>query len=433
MTLKKRKELVPSTFELWGVPGHFCPSLAKAPRATTWIWNLHGDAHDFDIQHPWDYSKGKPGSKQLGLQDIMRRVFSAHFGHLSLIFLWIGGMHFHGARFSNYSAWMSDPTNILPSSHVVWPVVGQEVLNGPLGGGMAGVRVTSGWFNLWRSVGFVNETELYWMAVSSLVMSFLMAFAGWFHYHRFAPKLEWFQSVESMLGHHVGGLLGMGSVSWAGHQVHVSIPINYLLDTGVDPREIPLPHELIVDRGSLAESYPSFSKGLTPLFALDWAQYGDLLTFKGGLNPLTGGLWMTDVAHHHLAVGVVFVLFGTFAHGDPTEYAYRALHEGKAPRGESFSLKSRLDSLELPLLGKTHEGIFEILVGSLHAQLSLNLAMLGSVSIIVSHHMYAMPPLPLHSYRLCDSVVSLCAPYVDRRLLYSWRWSPCVAFHGSRL
>jgi photosystem I P700 chlorophyll a apoprotein A1 len=259
---------------------------------------------------------------------------------------------------------------------------------------MAGVRVTSGWFNLWRSVGFVNETELYWMAVSSLVMSFLMAFAGWFHYHRFAPKLEWFQSVESMLGHHVGGLLGMGSVSWAGHQVHVSIPINYLLDTGVDPREIPLPHELIVDRGSLAESYPSFSKGLTPLFALDWAQYGDLLTFKGGLNPLTGGLWMTDVAHHHLAVGVVFVLFGTFAHGDPTEYAYRALHEGKAPRGESFSLKSRLDSLELPLLGKTHEGIFEILVGSLHAQLSLNLAMLGSVSIIVSHHMYAMPPYP---------------------------------------
>jgi photosystem I P700 chlorophyll a apoprotein A1 len=384
--LGKEGGLVPTTFELWGTPGHFCPSLAKAPRATTWIWNLHGDAHDFDIQHPWDSAKGKLGKDQLELQDIMRRVFSAHFGHLSLIFLWIGGMHFHGARFSNYSAWLSDPTNILPSSHVVWPVVGQEILNAPLGGGMTGVRVTSGWFNLWRGVGFVNETELYWMAVSSLVMSFLMAFAGWFHYHRFAPRLEWFQSVESMLNHHVGGLLGMGSLSWSGHLVHVALPVNYLLDAGLDPRDVPLPHELLLGGELLSDIYPSFGKGLVPLFTLDWAQYGDILTFKGGLNEVTGSLWLTDIAHHHLAVGALLTLFGSFAHGSPWE-ARNSTTTGP-------SLKARLDSLEIPLIGGTHEGVFEILVGSLHAQLALNLAMLGSLSILVSHHMYAMPPYP---------------------------------------
>ena len=39
---------------------------------------------------------------------ISRKVFSAHFGQLSIIFLWLSGMYFHGARFSNYEAWLSD-------------------------------------------------------------------------------------------------------------------------------------------------------------------------------------------------------------------------------------------------------------------------------------------------------------------------------------
>ena len=55
-------------------------------------------------------------------------------------------------------------------------------------------------------------------------MSGIMLFAGWFHYHKAAPKLEWFQNAESMLNHHLSGLLGLGSLSWAGHQIHIAIP-----------------------------------------------------------------------------------------------------------------------------------------------------------------------------------------------------------------
>jgi len=58
-----------------------------------------------------------------------------------------------------------------------------------------------------------------------------MLFAGWFHYHKRAPKLEWFQNVESMLNH-LAGLLGLGCLSWAGHQIHVALPVNKLLDSG---------------------------------------------------------------------------------------------------------------------------------------------------------------------------------------------------------
>ena len=71
-----------------------------------------------------------------------------------------------------------------------------------------------------------------------------MLFGGWFHYHKAAPTLEWFQNVESMMNHHLAGLLGLGCLSWAGHQIHISLSINKLLDVGVASQEIPSPHEL---------------------------------------------------------------------------------------------------------------------------------------------------------------------------------------------
>merc|ERR1739848_190293 len=93
---------VPVDFDVLGKPGHFERSLAKGPKTTTWIWNLHANAHDFD-------------SHTSSLEEVSRKIFSAHFGQLAIIFLWISGMHFHGAYFSNYSAWLNDPVNIKQS------------------------------------------------------------------------------------------------------------------------------------------------------------------------------------------------------------------------------------------------------------------------------------------------------------------------------
>ena len=42
--------VVETSFEKWAKPGHFSRTLAKGPKTTTWIWNLHADAHDFDLQ-----------------------------------------------------------------------------------------------------------------------------------------------------------------------------------------------------------------------------------------------------------------------------------------------------------------------------------------------------------------------------------------------
>jgi photosystem I P700 chlorophyll a apoprotein A1 len=372
-TLKSKKVIVfvdknpvATSFEKWAQPGHFSRTLAKGPKTTTWIWNLHADAHDFD-------------SQTNSLEDISRKVFSAHFGQLSLIFLWISGMWFHGARFSNYSAWLTNPTTIKPSSQVVWNIVGQEILNGDVGGGFFGVQVTSGWFELWRASGITNETELYWCAIGGLFMSAMMMFAGWFHYHKAAPTLEWFQNVESMMNHHLAGLLGLGCLAWSGHQVHISLPINKLLDAGVAPQEVPLPPEFLFNKELMGQLYPSFREGLLPLFTLNWSEYSDFLTFKGGLNPITGGLWLSDTAHHHLALSILFLFAG---------------HMYRTNWGIGHSMKQILDAHKGPLTGEGHQGLYEILTTSWHAQLAINLAMMGSLSIIVAHHMYSMPPYP---------------------------------------
>jgi photosystem I P700 chlorophyll a apoprotein A1 len=88
-------------------------------------------------------------------------------------------MYFHGARFSNYEAWLSDPTHIKPSAQVVWPV-GQEILNGDVGGGFQVFKLLLGSFNYGAS-GITSEL-LYSTAIGGNGSSYV--FAGWFHYHK---------------------------------------------------------------------------------------------------------------------------------------------------------------------------------------------------------------------------------------------------------
>jgi len=359
------RDVVPTSFEKWGQPGHFDRTLKKGPKTTTWIWDLHANVHDFD--------------SFTTEEDTARKIFSAHFGHLGIIFIWLSGMYYHGAKFSNYTGWLADPVNIKPSAQVVWNVVGQDILNGDVGGGFQGIQITSGLFHLWRASGITTEYQLLCTAIGGLVMAGLMFFAGWFHYHKAAPKLEWFKNAESMMNHHLAGLLGLGSLSWAGHQIHVSIPINYYLDKGVPADQIPLPHEFIFNPSLMSDIFPSFAQGLTPFFTLNWGAYADFLTFKGGLNPQTGSLWLTDQAHHHLAIATLFIIAG---------------HMYRTNFGIGHSMKEMLEAHKGPLTGEGHKGLYEILTSSWHAQLAVNLALMGSLSIIVAQHMYAMPAYP---------------------------------------
>jgi len=97
------------------------------------------------------------------------------------------------------------------------------------------------------------------------------------------------------------------------------------------------------------------------------------------LNPTTGSLWLTDEAHHHLAIAVLFLVAG---------------HMYRTNWGIGHSIREILEAHQGPLTGAGHKGLYNILTTSWQAQLSLNLAILGSLSFIVAHHMYSIPPYP---------------------------------------
>ena len=48
-------------------------------------------------------------------------------------------------------------------------------------------------------------------------------------------------------------------------------------------------------------------------------------------------------------------------------------------------MKEILEAHKGPITGEGHKGIYKILTTSWHAQLAINLAMMGSLSIIVAH------------------------------------------------
>ena len=110
--------------------------------------------------------------------------------------------------------------------------------------------------------------------------------------------MEWFQDIESMLNHHIAGLVGLGSLAWAGHCIHIGAPTAALLDAidagsplVINGKEIatiadmPMPHQLC-DPQIIGQIFPGLASGTGNFFSLNWLAFSDFLTFKGGLNPV---------------------------------------------------------------------------------------------------------------------------------------------------
>jgi photosystem I P700 chlorophyll a apoprotein A2 len=219
-----------------------------------------------------------------------------------------------------------------------------------------------------------------------LILASLFLFAGWLHLQpKYRPSLSWFKNAESRLNHHLAGLFGVSSLAWTGHLVHVAIPESRGQHVGWDNFLTTPPHPA----------------GLAPFFTGNWGVYAQnpdtashvfgtsqgagtaILTFLGGFHPQTESLWLTDIAHHHLAIAVLFIVAG---------------HMYRTNFGIGHSIKEMCDSKEF--FGKKvegpfnmpHQGIYETYNNSLHFQLGWHLACLGVLTSLVAQHMYSLPP-----------------------------------------
>ena len=204
------------------------------------------------------------------------RIFASHFGHLSLVSAWLSASFFGGARYSNYMAWLADPFTVKPAAQIVYAGVNhiQDAVNGEVGAGSSGMRVTSGAFQAWRAAGLVSSEQLFAVSIACLTFALVLLVAGWFHHHKAMPTTAWFNDVDAILSHHLTAVVGLGCLAWAGHLVHVAVPTDALLRLGVDPEGLGLgvnPFSLAVQGSILDEAGAGF-------MSLDWRSLGQQVT-----------------------------------------------------------------------------------------------------------------------------------------------------------
>ena len=349
----------------------FSQSLAQDP-ATRRIWYGIATAHDLEAHD------------SMTEETLYQKIFASHFGHLAIIFLWTSGNLFHVAWQGNFEQWIQNPLKVKPIAHAIWdPHFGEPALKAFTKGGLSypGNIAYSGVYHWWYTIGMRTNQQLYVGSIFLLGLAALLLYAGWLHLQpKFRPSLSWFKNNESRLNHHLSGLFGFSSVAWTGHLIHVAIPASRGVRVGWDNFLTTLPHP----------------EGLKPFFSGNWGAYAAnpdtkdqifntsegagtaILTFVGGFHPQTQAMWLTDIAHHHLAIGVVFIFAG---------------HMYRTNFGIGHSMKEILDAHRPPggRLGAGHRGLFETITNSLHMQLGLALASLGVATSLVAQHMYALP------------------------------------------
>ena len=349
----------------------FSQALAQDP-ATRRIWYGIATAHDLEAHD---------GMTE---ENLYQKIFASHFGHLAIIFLWTAGNLFHVAWQGNFEQWVKDPLKVKPIAHSIWdPHFGESALKAFSKGSKYPINITfSGIYQWWYTIGFRKNQELYVGSVGLLILSCVLLFAGWLHLQpKFRPSLSWFKNNESRLNHHLSGLLGVSSLAWTGHLVHVALPASRGIRVGWDNFLTIPPHPA----------------GLTPFFSGNWTVYAEnpdtadhiygtsegagtaILTFLGGFHPQTQSLWLSDIAHHQLAIAVVFIIAG---------------HMYRTNFGIGHNMKEILDAHRPPggRLGAGHVGLFETITNSLHMQLGLALAALGVATSLTAQHMYALTP-----------------------------------------
>ena len=177
--------------------------------STSWIWNLHADVHDYDIQME---------NCSIGI----RKVFSSNLAHISTVSIWLSGMIYHGAYFSNYGIWLKDPKHYLPSIQLAVYYVGQEILNSDVGDYYQGIYKTAGVCNLWHSERITGNFHLKYSIQSCITGITFAVFGSYFHIHISWLSVHFFHKFNSLFIHHLVTLFSLGCISWCGHQIHIS-------------------------------------------------------------------------------------------------------------------------------------------------------------------------------------------------------------------
>jgi len=247
---------------------------------------------------------------------------------------------------SNYDIWLKDPKSITPSSHSLYSLIGQDILNSYTSQYFSGITITSGFYQLWRSSGIITQSQLKYACAACLIAT-LICLSGSYLHMQLMSKFTSFIRFKSLSQDHLIIIFGSSSIAHCAHQIHISLPVNSLLDSGICIRHTSCYTSQCISNLNLQTSIATTSKLL---------------------NPSTRSIFLAQVAAHHFTTGVVFIILGII----------------------------RFFTSQLSILTSYID---------YHAELSINLATWASLSIIAAVILTATPVYP---YLSTDYSTVLC-------------------------
>jgi photosystem I P700 chlorophyll a apoprotein A2 len=329
-------------------------------------------------------------------------LLSSHGAHFCVITSWLASLAFHIGWSGNYCIWLLNPVYFLPCAHYLFdPHLGFFGLLLALG---IIIVCISGCYSWFLVAGISRSVELFYVSLAMQLTSLITIWSSRITFATITPisrtlsfniahKYSSTQQQSHTPHQHVAiidiiddlyatvisypvflrfklfnssvalRLLASASIFWCSHLISVSIPASQANS-----------HNL---------SYLCTSI-LPALFSFTWCSMSEVLSFGCGLTPGTLCIPTSDVAHHHLALGVLLILFSGLSSLVRSTIHYRFL--GYSQRS-SFTYGSADNSIE-----------------SYHSKLSIGLAGAGTITSLVAQHTYSLCPYPLLAL---DPVTSL--------------------------
>merc|ERR1712203_46261 len=210
--------------------------LSNAASSTARYFQAIGKVHD--LEH---------GASVYNTFGVSLMIFHSHWGHMSIIFLWVTGTIFHKGWNGNYEYWITNPVGIQPLGHSLWDPNIPSSTQGDFS-----LCATSGVYYILLGIGVTSNKGIYSCVILSEVLSLLCVIISKLNSISTDQALKWgsskfstvttsnlesahmhgmlsrFLSLTSSngirLNYHISSLFGLTSLLWSGHIVHCAIP-----------------------------------------------------------------------------------------------------------------------------------------------------------------------------------------------------------------
>merc|ERR1711972_67162 len=97
-----------------------------------------------------------------------KTIFHSHWGHMSIIFLWVTGTIFHIGWNGNYEYWITNPVGTQPLGHSLWDPNIPSSTEGDFS-----LCATSGVYYVLLGIGVTSNKGIYSCVIMSEVLSLL--------------------------------------------------------------------------------------------------------------------------------------------------------------------------------------------------------------------------------------------------------------------